>query len=58
VLYKCDEFYDSTDEFGIIWNDPDVAIDWKKLFVDYNIDVPIISEKDKNLPTFIRDESF
>jgi dTDP-4-dehydrorhamnose 3,5-epimerase len=52
VLYKCDDLYNPTDESGIIWNDPDLAIDWKKLFDDYNIDAPIVSEKDKNLPLF------
>ncbi len=27
-LYKCTDFYDPSDEVGIIWNDPDVAIEW------------------------------
>ena len=27
-LYKCTDFYDPSDEGGIIWNDPDVAIEW------------------------------
>lgn len=26
--YKCDEFYHPEDEGGIIWNDPDVGIEW------------------------------
>lgn len=27
-LYKCTEFYDPADERGIIWNDPQIQIDW------------------------------
>ena len=42
--YKCDEFYHPEDEGGIMWNDPDIGIDW-------NFDEEIIlSEKDKKHP--------
>src|SRR5210317_509063 len=27
-LYKCSDYYDPSDEGGVIWNDPDVAIEW------------------------------
>lgn len=41
VLYKCDNYYHKESEGSIIWNDPDLNIDWK---------IPagsaIISEKD------------
>ena len=30
-LYQCSEFYDSTDELGIAWNDPNLAIPWGSL---------------------------
>lgn len=43
--YKCTDYYNSNDEGGIIWNDNDLNIDWK-------INNPIISEKDRQLPTF------
>lgn len=39
--YKCTNFYDKQSESGIIWNDKTLNIDW-------NIENPIISEKDKN----------
>jgi dTDP-4-dehydrorhamnose 3,5-epimerase len=43
-LYKCSDFYDPASEHGIIWNDPDLAIDW-------GIADPLISEKDAKFPT-------
>ena len=27
-LYKCTDFYDPEDEGGILWNDPEIAIEW------------------------------
>ena len=42
--YKCTDYYDSSDEGGLIWNDPDVAIEWP-------IDQPLLSDKDSKLPT-------
>ena len=43
--YKCDEKYHPEDEGGIIWNDPDVNIDWP--FIG---DI-ILSDKDMKNPT-------
>ena len=28
LCYKCDELYHPEDEGGIIWNDPDIGIEW------------------------------
>jgi len=41
--YKCTDYYSSSAGMGIIWNDPDIGIDWP-------IDEPIISQKDSALP--------
>ena len=42
--YKCTDYYDPSDEGGVIWNDPDVAIEWP-------ITHPSLSSKDALLPT-------
>ena len=47
LSYKVDNYYNPESESGIIWNDPDLNIDWK-----INKNEIIVSEKDKNLPAF------
>lgn len=42
-VYKCTRFYDPSDEGGVMWNDPDIGINWP---IQENMDV-ILSEKDK-----------
>ena len=42
--YKCTDFYDPSDEGGLLWSDSSVAIDWP-------ITNPSLSSKDRNLPT-------
>lgn len=42
--YKCDEFYHPEDEGGIIYNDPDIAVNWP------DVGELILSEKDKRQP--------
>ena len=44
-VYKCDEVYHPEDEGGIMWNDPEVGIDWP-----YKGE-PLLSEKDKKHPS-------
>ena len=44
--YKCTNFYDPTDEGGIIWNDPDIGIDWGIK----DGDEVLLSDKDKAHP--------
>ena len=39
VAYKCSDYYDPDDEGGLLWSDPDIAIDWPAKN-------PILSAKD------------
>ena len=43
VIYKVDEYYDPEFDRGILWNDPDIGIDWP-------ISSPLLSDKDSKLP--------
>ena len=45
-FYKCDNFYNAASEGGIVYNDANLAIDWKTPLNDL-----IISSKDIALPT-------
>jgi dTDP-4-dehydrorhamnose 3,5-epimerase len=42
VFYKCDEYYNSQADAGLLFNDPALGIDWKLPEKEY-----ILSEKDK-----------
>ena len=42
--YKCTDYYDPGDEIGVMWNDPDVGIDWP-------LQNPLLSAKDQKLPS-------
>jgi len=45
--YKCTELYRRETELGIIWNDPDIGIEWP-------LDAPLLSDKDKVFPTLAK----
>lgn len=45
VVYKVDNFYSKENERGLLWNDSEINIEWP-------INNPILSEKDKNNLTF------
>ncbi len=44
-FYKCGNVFNKQSESGILWNDPGLNIQWP-------IKEPIVSDKDKLLPTF------
>ena len=45
VAYKVDAFYSGEAEGGVIWNDPDICIDWPSEVAE-----PLLSAKDSLLP--------
>jgi dTDP-4-dehydrorhamnose 3,5-epimerase len=45
--YKCDNYYAPQSEGGILWNDPDLQIDWR-----IPADKVVLSEKDTRHPMF------
>jgi dTDP-4-dehydrorhamnose 3,5-epimerase len=42
-LYKCSDYYAPSDEYGILWNDPALAIDW-------GVSSPALSQRDAKNP--------
>ena len=45
VVYKCTDYYAPQCEGGLLWSDADIGIDWP-------VEKPVLSEKDKNYPGF------
>jgi dTDP-4-dehydrorhamnose 3,5-epimerase len=43
LTYLVDNYYDSTDEYGVAWNDPALKVQW-------GVANPLISERDKKNP--------
>jgi dTDP-4-dehydrorhamnose 3,5-epimerase len=40
-LYKCSDYYDASDDCGVLWNDPTLGITWDTV-------EPILSQKDQS----------
>ena len=43
-LYKCSDYFEASDDRGVLWNDPEIGIDWQT-------PDPILSEKDRRYRT-------
>ncbi len=43
ILYKCSSYYDPTDDRGVRWDDPELAIAWP-------VSAPVLSAKDARQP--------
>ncbi len=50
VAYKCSDYFNPDDEGGILWSDPDIAIDWP-------LKHPILSAKDRQFG-YLADQNF
>ncbi|MEL4454548.1 dTDP-4-dehydrorhamnose 3,5-epimerase [Lutimonas vermicola] len=48
--YKCSDYYDAKSEASLLWNDPDLSIDWGVLD-------PILAEKDRMAENFVTFEN-
>ena len=51
--YKCTDYYNREAEKGLLWNDPEIGIDWP-------LENPVLSEKDAVLPRLkdLKDDEF
>lgn len=47
-VYKCTNYYDPSSEAGLMWNDPDIGIEWP---IGDDMEI-LLSEKDKVHPSF------
>lgn len=54
--YKCDDVYHPNDEGGLMWNDPDVGIDWPVMDGDETFESSklVLSDKDKKHPFLLQ----
>jgi dTDP-4-dehydrorhamnose 3,5-epimerase len=43
LIYVVDNYYDGDDEFGVIWNDPDLNVAWE-------VSNPTLSPRDQKNP--------
>ena len=43
IVYKADNYYSPENDGAVLWSDPDIGIDWE-------FEMPILSDKDKNAP--------
>ncbi len=59
--YLIDNDYAPEMEGGILWNDEELGIEWDEMFKEYNIEKPLLSDKDQkhltlsNSPKYFKD---
>ena len=53
VAYKVSDFYSPEHDRGVIWNDPEIAVEWP-----LGGNPPVLSEKDSRLPRLSEIEPF
>ena len=57
VLYHCTDFYTIGDEYGVRWNDPDLAVDWpdcERIFSLKDASLPLLATLDTRLLPAVR----
>ncbi len=47
LIYVVDNYYDASDEHGVAWNDPDLAVPWE-------VEDPVLSGRDRANPLLAR----
>ena len=47
LVYLLDRYFDGSDEYGVAWDDPEIAADW-------GIMNPVLSARDRANPRWIR----
>lgn len=52
-VYKTTAYYAPESDRGLLWNDPDIGIEWPQLDIEFSL-----SEKDQNQPTIKQAELF
>lgn len=53
-VYKCTDYYNPASEYSLMWNDPDIGIEWPIAAGEQ----PLLSEKDKKGSSFDKAEYF
>lgn len=54
-LYKCTDYYTPGDEFGVVWNDPTINVDWPlrdALLSDKDAALPLLRDAGETLPLY------
>ena len=53
--YKCTDFYHPEDDAGLMWNDPQIGIDWTSVAPGLK---PLLSDKDTKHPLFDKNKNY